>query len=111
MKIKLKELNTGFVLEKKVKKLSPKQRAISIVALTLVAVFLVTFLFSAMGILPYDAISARISTGLFGGGKNLGCNVPSAFLIVSFFFLYLNTMIFFCNFLINSLRSARVKEP
>ena len=77
MKIKLKELNTGFVLEKKVKKLSPKQRAISIVALTLVAVFLVTFLFSAMGILPYDAISARISTGLFGGGKNYPVAVES----------------------------------
>ena len=39
MKIRLKELNTGYALEKRVKKLSPKQRAISIIALTLVSVF------------------------------------------------------------------------
>ncbi|MBR6552827.1 MAG: hypothetical protein IKT89_08325, partial [Clostridia bacterium] len=77
MKIKLKELNTGYALEKRVSKLSPKQRAISIIALTLVGVFLITFLFSAIGILPVDAITARISTGLFGGGKNYPVAVES----------------------------------
>ena len=77
MKIRLKELNTGYALEKRVKKLSPKQRAISIIALTLVSVFLITFLFSAIGILPLDAISARISTGLFGGGKNYPFTIES----------------------------------
>lgn len=77
MKIRLKELNTGYALERRVKKLSPKQRAISIIALTLVAVFLVTFLFSAIGILPFDAIAARVSTGLFGGGKNYPVAVES----------------------------------
>ncbi len=77
MKIKLKELNTGYALEKRVSKLSPKQRAISIIALTLVGVFLVTFLFSAIGILPFDAIAARVSTTLFGGGKNYPVAVES----------------------------------
>lgn len=77
MKIRLKELNTGYALEKRVSKLSPKQRAISIIALTLVGVFLITFLFSAIGILPFDAIAARVSTGLFGGGKNYPVAVES----------------------------------
>ncbi len=77
MKIRLKELNTGYALEKRVSKLSPKQRAISIIALTLVAVFFITFLFSAIGILPFDAISARISSSLFGGGKNYPVAVES----------------------------------
>ena len=77
MKIRLKELNTGYALEKRVKKLSPKQRAISIIALTLVSVFLITFLFSVIGILPLDAISARIATGLFGGGKNYPFSIES----------------------------------
>ena len=77
MKIRLKDLNTGYALEKRVKKLSPKQRAISIIALTLVSVFLITFLFSAIGVLPLDAISARISTGLFGGGKNYPFTIES----------------------------------
>ncbi|MBR2875971.1 MAG: hypothetical protein IKC01_02430 [Clostridia bacterium] len=70
MKLKLKELNTGYSLEKRVKRLSPKQRAISIISFTLVFVFLITFLASAIGILPVDAISARIATSVFGGGKN-----------------------------------------
>ena len=77
MKIRLKELHTGYALEKRVSKLSPKQRAISIIALTLVGVFLITFLFSAIGILPFDAIAARVSTGLFGGGKNYPVAVES----------------------------------
>ena len=77
MKLRLKELNTGYSLERKVSRLSPKQRAVSIIALTLVAVFLVTFIVSAIGILPLDAISARISTGLFGGGKNYPVAIES----------------------------------
>mgnify|MGYP003295315799 CR=1 FL=1 len=64
MKIRLKELNTGYYIEKSVSRLSPKQRAVSVIALALVAVFLITFIFSVVGILPLDAISARISTGL-----------------------------------------------
>lgn len=77
MKLKLKELNTGYSIEKSVNRLSPKQRAISIIALALVSVFLITFIFSAVGILPLDAISARISTGLFGGGKNYPFTIES----------------------------------
>ena len=77
MKIRLKELNTGYALEKRVSKLSKEQRAISIIALTLVGVFLITFLFSAIGILPFDAIAARVSTVLFGGGKNYPVAVES----------------------------------
>lgn len=77
MKLRLKELNTGYAIEKRVSKLSPKQRAISIISLTLVAVFLITFMFSAIGILPFDAISARISTGILGGGKNYPVAVES----------------------------------
>jgi len=77
MKLRLKELNTGYSIEKSVSRLSPKQRAISIIALVLVLVFLVTFIFSAVGILPLDAITARISTGLFGGGKNYPFSIES----------------------------------
>ncbi len=77
MKLRLKELNTGYSIEKSVSRLSPKQKAISTIALALVGVFLVTFIFSAVGILPLDAISARISTGLFGGGKNYPFSIES----------------------------------
>ena len=77
MKLRLKELNTGYSIEKSVSRLSPKQRAISVIALILVTVFLITFIFSAVGIIPLDAISARISTGLFGGGKNYPFSIES----------------------------------
>ena len=77
MKLRLKELNTGYSIEKNVSRLSPKQRAISLIALTLIAVFFITFIFSAVGIIPLDAISARISTGLFGGGKNYPFSIES----------------------------------
>ena len=77
MKVKLKELNTGYALEKRVQKLTPKQRSASIIALTLAAVFLVTLLFSAVGIIPAEAIAARISTGLFGGGKYYPLSIES----------------------------------
>lgn len=77
MKLRLKELNTGYSIEKSVSRLSPKQRAISLIALTLIAAFLITFIFSAVGIIPLDAISARISTGLFGGGKNYPFSIES----------------------------------
>ena len=77
MKLRLKELNTGYSIEKSVNRLSPKQRAISVIVLALVLVFFITFIFSAVGILPFDAISARISTGLFGGGKNYPFSIES----------------------------------
>lgn len=77
MKVKLKELNTGYALEKRVQKLTPKQRSTAIIASALVLVFLITFLFSAVGILPFDALSARVSTGLFGGGKNYPLSIES----------------------------------
>ncbi len=77
MKLRLKELNTGYSLEKRVKRLSPKQRAISVIAISLVVVFLITFLASSIGILPLDAISARIATGVFGGGENYPFSIES----------------------------------
>lgn len=76
-KVRLKELNTGLVFEKRVLNLSPKQKAISIIAITLVAVFLITYLASAFGLLPFSAIAARISTGIFGGGRNYPFTVNS----------------------------------
>lgn len=77
MRLRLKEVNTGFMLERKVSKLSPKQRAVSIISITLVVTFLITFILSAVGILPSEAIVARVSTSLLGGGKNYPVAVDS----------------------------------
>ncbi len=77
MKLKLKELNSGFVLEKRIERFTKKQRTIGIIALTLAVVFFLVFIGNSFGVLPLDAISARISTGLFGGGKNYPFKVTS----------------------------------
>ena len=62
MKIKLTELNSGFVGYSKVSRFSPQTRSKMIIAGILVAVFVFVYLLSSVGIIPVDALSARFSS-------------------------------------------------
>lgn len=61
-KLKLTELNSGYEVVAK-KESSPKKKALRITAVALIAAFAVTFVAAYVGVLPLDAVSARI----FGG--------------------------------------------
>ncbi len=66
MKVKFTELNTGFEGEKRVSRLSQKSRAKAIIALTLVAVFVFTFVLSSVGVIPLDALFLRARVSVSG---------------------------------------------
>lgn len=59
MKIKLTELNSGFTGYGRVSRFSPKTRSKMIIAGALVAVFVFVYILSSVGIIPFDAVSAR----------------------------------------------------
>lgn len=73
-KLKFKELNSGYeVSKKKPSALSKKQRAAIIVFAALAAAFVATYAASALGVLPLEALTARI----FGGVKNYKLSLDS----------------------------------
>lgn len=74
---KLKELNTGFEVEKLKPIFNKKQKSVIIIVSVLVAVFLFVFLLSKFGLFSFEAVSVRISDGIFGSGKNFPVQVES----------------------------------
>lgn len=77
MKLKFKEVKSGFVAEKKVSRFSKKQRSRIIIASTLVLVFALVFIASSFGIVPLDALGARISSGVSGSAKKFPVKIVS----------------------------------
>ena len=75
MKVKLTELNSGFVGYSKVSRFSPQTRSKMIIAGVLVAVFLFVYLLSSIGIIPFDALSARFSSFIKQDGDNFPIQV------------------------------------
>ncbi len=76
-KLKLKELNTGFELEKKIKGVTRTQKTAMLIILVLVVAFLFVFLFSSLGLFTLESISARVSDKLLGSGKNFPLEIQS----------------------------------
>lgn len=73
-KLKLKELNSGYeVSKKKSGGISKKGRAAIIVISALVIAFTATYIASAVGVLPLEAVFAK----MFGGTKNFGLSLDS----------------------------------
>ncbi len=77
VKVKFTELNSGFTGYNKVSRFSEKTRSKMIVAGILVAVFIFVYILSSVGIVPFDALSARISSFVTQDNKNFPLTVDS----------------------------------
>lgn len=62
MKLKLTELNSGYEGYGKIPRFSEKTKSKMIIAGVLVGVFILVYILSTVGIIPLDAISARVTT-------------------------------------------------
>ncbi len=76
-KLKLKELNSGFELEKNIKGFNRKQKTTIIISCVLIFSFLIVFLSSSLGLFTFESVSARISDTLLGGGKKFPVEIQS----------------------------------
>lgn len=83
MKVKLTELNTGYKGEKKVSRLTEKNRAKIIISLTLVVVFLVTFVLSSVGIIPLDALVLKAKVSVTGSNERFPLSVNTESTLVT----------------------------
>ncbi len=70
MKVKFTELNSGFTGYGRVSRFSQKTKSKMIIAGVLVAVFVFVYILSSVGIIPLDAVSARVSSFVLGDGDN-----------------------------------------
>ena len=77
MKVSFTELNSGYKGEKRVSRTNAKGRSKAIIALTLVAVFVVTFILSSVGIIPVDALLLRAKVSISGNGDRFPIPVSS----------------------------------
>lgn len=77
MKLKLKELKTDVLYEKKIDRFTKRQKSIIIIAGVLVFVFAITFFGASFGIISFDAASARIMSLFDSSSKNFPLDVDS----------------------------------
>lgn len=70
MKVKLTELNSGFTGYSRVSRFSKKTQSKMIIAGVLVAVFLFVYILTSVGIIPFDALSARFSSFVMQDSNN-----------------------------------------
>lgn len=70
MKVKLTELNSGFTGYSRVSRFSKKTQSKMIIAGALVAVFLFVYILTSVGIIPFDALSARFSSFVMQDSDN-----------------------------------------
>lgn len=70
MKVKFKELNSGFTGYGKVSRFSEKTMSKMLIAGVLVAVFVFVYILSSVGIIPIDALSSRFSAFIHQDSDN-----------------------------------------
>ncbi len=75
LKVKLTELNSGFIGYNRVSRFSPETRSKMMIVGILVAVFVFVFSLSSIGIIPVDALGARISSFVTQDGDNFPIRV------------------------------------
>ncbi len=75
MKVKFTELNSGFTGYSRVSRFSEKTRSKILIAGVLVAVFVFVYILSAVGIVPFDAVSSRVSSFILQDAKNFPISV------------------------------------
>lgn len=83
MKVKLTELNTGYKGEKRVSRLSKEGKARAIIAVTLVAVFVFTFVLTTVGIIPIDAIFLKAKVGISGSAERFPLDISTEATLVT----------------------------
>lgn len=69
MKVKFTELNTGYKGERRVSRLSQKGKAKAVITVTLVVLFVFTFILSSVGIIPIDALFLRARVSVSGSSE------------------------------------------
>lgn len=62
MKLKLTELNSGYEGYGKIPRFSDKTKSKMIIAGVLIGVFVFVYILSTVGLIPFDAVSARVSS-------------------------------------------------
>ena len=77
MKVKLTELNSGYTGYSKTSVFSQKTISKMIIAGVLVAVFLFVYILSSVGIIPFDAVGARVSSLVTQDSDNFPLSVNS----------------------------------
>ena len=70
MKVKLTELNSGFTGYSRISRFSRKTQSKMIIAGILVTVFVFVYILSSVGIIPFDALSARFSSFVLQDSDN-----------------------------------------
>lgn len=75
MKVKLKELNSGYEGYSVVSRFSKKTKSKMIIAGVLAGLFLFVFVLSSVGIIPFDALGARASNLVFNSEDNFPINI------------------------------------
>lgn len=75
MKVKFTELNSGFTGYGRVSRFSQETKSKMIIAAVLVAVFFFVFILSSVGIVPFDAITARASSFIRQDGSNFPISI------------------------------------
>lgn len=70
MKLKLTELNSGYEGYGKISRFSGRTKSKMIIAGVLVGVFVFVYILSTVGIIPLDAVSARITTFVTNDSEN-----------------------------------------
>ena len=70
MKLKLTELNSGYEGYGKIPRFSGRTKSKMIIAGVLVGVFVFVYILSTVGIIPLDAVSARITTFVTNDSEN-----------------------------------------
>lgn len=75
--MKLKELNSGYEGYSKVSRFSAKAKSKMIIAGVLATVFIFVYILSYVGLVPFDALSARLSSFVFNDSDNFPIDINS----------------------------------
>lgn len=78
MKVRFKELNSGYEGVGRVSRFSKKTKSKMIISLVLVAVFVFVYILSSVGLVPLDALTARCSTFVSRDYENFPLEVNTA---------------------------------
>ena len=69
MKVKFKELNSGYEGQHRVSRTSQKNKSKAIIIGVLVFAFLFVYILSSVGVIPMSAVTARVKSGISGDGE------------------------------------------
>lgn len=83
MKVKFTELNTGYKGEHRVSRFSKQDKAKAAIALSLIVVFIFTFVLSSVGIIPVSALFVRLRASVSGSAERFPLGVSTESTLVT----------------------------